>query len=434
MASKYHDDWQSSKKTVLQRNAYMFDNALMSDISFACGESSRQFRAHKYVLATSSAVFYAMFYGDLAQRESTIRIKDADEETFEEFLRFLYTDDCEITAENAMKVMYLAKKYLIWPLAEKCCNVLKKAIKTENVFLVLEQAVQFDESDLQAKCWDVVSKNTLECVNSEAFCNIGSRTLSTLLKEGSIDITEVLLFTAVLKWVDSECARQGLNVEEDKTARRRILGDSLYEIRFLAMSQEDFAKYVPPMEILTDAEIVAIFRAFNNVDVAGLKWENREKRCAVRTIGFSRFEIANVIGSWVYGGNESDALTITVNKAVLFHGVRLFGDDHSAEYDVKLTIKEKSDTIAGSYTSERDKEGVWGYDVMLPQPVPLQPDEDFTIIVTIQGAESHRGVNGKSQVTVNDIVVTFKNAPTGLSSNCTDVEDGQFYKIFLSPV
>jgi hypothetical protein len=200
------------------------------------------------------------------------------------------------------------------------------------------------------------------------------------------------------------------------------------------MSQEDFAKYVPPMEILTDAEIVAIFRAFNNVDVAGLKWENREKRCAVRTIGFSRFEIANVIGSWVYGGNESDALTITVNKAVLFHGVRLFGDDHSAEYDVKLTIKEKSDTITGSYTSERDKEGVWGYDVMLPQPVPLQPDEDFTIIVTIQGAESHRGVNGKSSVTVNDIVVTFKNAPTGLSSNCTDVEDGQFYKIFLSPV
>ena len=83
MASKYHDDWQSSKKTVLQRNAYMFN----SDISFTCGESSRIFHAHKYVLATSSAVFFAMFYGNLAQKEFTIPIPDADEESFEEFLR-----------------------------------------------------------------------------------------------------------------------------------------------------------------------------------------------------------------------------------------------------------------------------------------------------------------------------------------------------------
>ena len=74
MASKYHDDWQSSKKTISERNAYMFNNELMSDVSFTCGESSRIFHAHKYVLATSSAVFFAMFHGDLAQKESTIRI------------------------------------------------------------------------------------------------------------------------------------------------------------------------------------------------------------------------------------------------------------------------------------------------------------------------------------------------------------------------
>ena len=72
MASKYHDDWQSSKKTVLQRNAYMFDNELMSDVSFTCGESRRIFHAHKYVLATSSAVFFAMFYGEILPKEFSI--------------------------------------------------------------------------------------------------------------------------------------------------------------------------------------------------------------------------------------------------------------------------------------------------------------------------------------------------------------------------
>ena len=89
MVSKYHDDWQSSKKTVLQQNAYMFDNELMSDVSFTCEESRRIFHAHKYVLATSSAVFFAMFYGLLPPKKFPICIEDAEEESFNAFLRFL---------------------------------------------------------------------------------------------------------------------------------------------------------------------------------------------------------------------------------------------------------------------------------------------------------------------------------------------------------
>ena len=58
MASRYHDGRQSSKKTLLHQNAYMFDDELMSDVSFTCGELRRIFHAHKYVLATISAVFY----------------------------------------------------------------------------------------------------------------------------------------------------------------------------------------------------------------------------------------------------------------------------------------------------------------------------------------------------------------------------------------
>ena len=257
MASRYHDDWQSSKKTVLQRNAYMFDNELMSDVSFTCGESGlsgRIFHAHKYVLATSSAVFFAMFYGEIPPKEFPIYIEDAEEESFEEVLRFLYTDDCKITAESAIGVLYLAKKYLISSLAEKCCEILEASIKPENVFAVLEQAVHFDEKALEGKSWNIVLTKTQECLNSEAFCDIGLHTLNALLKKESLAVPEVELFKAVLKWTDSECARQGINIEEDKTARRRVLGDSVYEILFLAMSQEDFAIHVSRTGMVTDRD------------------------------------------------------------------------------------------------------------------------------------------------------------------------------------
>ena len=435
MDSKYHDDWQSTKKTVLERNTHMFDNELMSDVSFTCGEFiSRTFHAHKYVLATSSAVFYAMFYGNLAQKESTIRITDADEESFNEFLRFLYTDDCKITAENAIGVMYLAKKYLISPLAEKCCKALEASIRSDNVFVVLEQAVKFDESDLEAKCWDIVSSKTQECITTEAFCNIGPHTLNALLKSEVLVIAEVDLFKAVLKWVDSECARQGINIEDDKMARRRILGDSLYEIRFLAMSQHDFATYASPTGILTYEEMVGIFQKLNGLDAVGLKWKNKGSRRLARMVSFGRFELANIIGSitWYYVRNLPDTLSLVVNKAVLFHGVRLFGDAGGSRYDVKFKIKDKDDNITGTYTSEQDSDGVWGYDIMLSKPIALLRNEEVTIVALINGPPSYRGQNGKSSVKVDDVIVTFKNATGDSSTNGTGYITGQFYKIFLS--
>ena len=70
--TKCDQDWQLTKKTVLERNSHMFNNPLMSDIKL------NSFYAHKYVLASSSPVFYAMFYGDLAEKNSVIHLP-ADE-------------------------------------------------------------------------------------------------------------------------------------------------------------------------------------------------------------------------------------------------------------------------------------------------------------------------------------------------------------------
>ena len=429
MASKYHDDWQSSKKTVLQRNAYMFDNELMSDVSFSCGESRRIFHAHKYVLATSSAVFFAMFYGEMPPKEFPIRIEDAEEESLKEFLRFLYTDDCNITAEYAIRVLYLAKKYLISSLAEKCCEILEASIKPENVFVVLEQAIQFDEKELEEKSWDIVSKKTRECLSSEAFCNIGLHLLNALLKKERLAVKEVELFKGVLKWTGSECASQGINIEEDKTARRRILGDSVYEIRFLAMSQEDIVKYVSPTGILTDTEAICILQKIFGLDVPGLKWKDHRKR-QPPILSFIRFDSGNVKFDWNYGGGLH-ALTMTVNKAVFFHGVclvgGLFGD---SQYNVKLKIKDEN--VTGTYTSQQNSDGVQAYDVMLSKPISLLPNEDITIIGTIKGQNVRYGTKGKSSVKVNDIVVTFRNASSGLSSDHTDKTKGPFYKVYLS--
>ena len=250
-----------------------------------------------------------------------------------------------------------------------------------------------------------------------------------MLKKERLAVKGVELFKAVLKWTDNECARQGINIEKDETARRRILGDCVYELPFLEMSHENILKDVSPTGILADTEIVCILKKIVGLDVPGLKWKKRVKRQPVSLLGFRRFDPGNVRIHWTYCG-ESDALTLTVNKAALFHGVRLFGNSGGSQYKVNFKIKDE--TVTGTYTSQQDSDGVPGYDVMLAKPISLLRDEDITIIATIKGQNSYWGEEGKLSVEVDDIVVTFKDAPSGLSGNLTNKTEGQFCKVFLS--
>lgn len=135
MASKEFESWQTKRKNIKERIEFMFNNPLMSDISFVIKDSEGSdviFSAHKFVLAVSSPVLYAMFFGDLAESKSRIELPDCDSESFEEFLRFLYRDEVKLTGSCVMQVSYLAKKYIVPGLEIECTKFL-----TEN----LSQAV-----------------------------------------------------------------------------------------------------------------------------------------------------------------------------------------------------------------------------------------------------------------------------------------------------
>ena len=433
MASSQDIDWQSSKKTVLQRSRHMFNNPFMSDVVLCCEGSSKEFRSHKYVLATSSSVFYAMFYGELAEKNSTVYLSDTNDDSLEEFLRFLYTDNCNLTADNAVFVLYLAKKYIVPSLAEKFIEFLEANLAAENVFVVLQQALQFDEKKLEKKCWDMIDLKTSEAIVSDAFTDITQSTLAEFLKRESLNVKEVDLFKAVVKWTESECLRKGKELNTKN--KRAVMGNAIHQIRFASMTLEEFGQNVSRSGLLTRAEVVLFYDMFSGEKTMSDVWNMSERgakeEILLRCRRFSLYEINHFISDDATFKNE---LCVSFSKTVKLHGVRMLGDE-GKKYNVKLEIF--SQTIENKFHAQKNTRDIPGFDVMLPRPIKVQANAIVHLKVTIRGFAAHVvGLYREKSAEANGIIVNFfkMSDVTASRTNVSMEEDDLFDEIIFTEI
>ena len=103
------------------------------------GRESKKIPAHKVLLAISSPVCFAMFYGKLAEMKDSVYNSDCKYESLLEWLRFIYSDEANLNLNNVMELMYLAKKYVLPSLADKCSLYRPKEHGRVNVFHILPE-------------------------------------------------------------------------------------------------------------------------------------------------------------------------------------------------------------------------------------------------------------------------------------------------------
>ncbi len=432
-------DWQSTKKTVLERSRHMFNNPF-SDVVFTCEGSGMKFFAHKYVLATSSAVFYANFYGELAVKHLVFPLSDTNDESLQEFLRFLYADECFLTTDNALSVLYLAKKYIVPSLAEKCVEFLEANIGVENALTVLQQAIHFDETNLEDKCWDLIDLQTSEAIASDAFAaDINQATLAWLLKRESLNVKEVDLFKAVLKWSEAECSRKG--IEPNAKNKRAAIGKEINQIRFASMTAQQFADNVSQSGILTREEIILMYEIISGVEKPSGLWNLSERRAKeeslLRCRRFDSYLESTMPGSFLsslkWSGTWKDALSISFDRPVKIHGVCMLGYE-GKEYNVKLEVFSQQ-LIENKFRPQRHSSSdISGFDVMLPVPIKVQANVIVHMKSTTTGYRTFRiGSEGQKTVETKGIIVNFSDTP-GVCDSQTSVEKGQFDEIIFSEI
>lgn len=235
-------DLNALPSNLTQRNKRMFNNVLMSDVNFIVKDTETGKKvaipAHKYVLSIGSPVFYKMFYGDLAEASNSVEVVDADSNSLLELLRFLYSDETNLTAGCVLQVMYLAEKYMVTGLLDECSEFLKNEIDAENAFEVLTQCEHFrDTEELEERCWSIVDLQTRKCLRSRSFLATSERILDVLLRRETLDIYEDELFRAVLFWAEAKCRLRSIDPIAQNV--KKAIGGAMSHIRFSCIADKE---------------------------------------------------------------------------------------------------------------------------------------------------------------------------------------------------
>ncbi|XP_067665049.1 BTB/POZ domain-containing protein 3-like [Haliotis asinina] len=424
------DDWQSGKDFI-QTNLMMLDSETLSDVTFVVGKEMETILAHKFMLASRSCVFFAMFCGSIAEKKE-VKITDIQPNIFREFLRYLYTGVISLSADNALNLLYCSKKYCVKSLEQEVFEYCQCSITAENACTLLEQACLFDMKQLQEKAFKVIKRDAVLVLQSGGFTCLSHQNLDMLLGMDDLKASEDVIFKAVVAWAKAECNRQGKT--HSAVDIREVLGQTLYKIRFSLMAQSVFVELVGD-GILTDGEKVKILERYisprSNIEpFIGKPRDTEEITYRVQRL---------VQGGFGYPLSKvKDALYIVCDKPVIFMGVMLYAPanittgvlsyfkslldvqndviSNSTKYYVTLVIRNAENARVGiHHVDEEVQAGDEQLEITMTKPVPLIANERYTITVLIEGSvRAWGGMNGLSTLTDpgGEITWQFEHVPT----------------------
>ncbi|XP_044179965.1 BTB/POZ domain-containing protein 6-like isoform X1 [Acropora millepora] len=441
------ETWQTKRSTIRERTKFMLNNDLFSDVKFVVrksdsegeSESKKVIPAHKFVLSIGSPVFEAMFYGELAETRDSIELPDCEYESLLELFRYLYSDEVNLSGSNVMGVLYLAKKYIVPSLVDKCSQYLQDHLQPENVFNILAIAEKYEEKGLIDQCWEVIDNQSEEAVKSDGFTTIELCLLESIVSRDTLTINEIDLFKAVDLWATKKCEKQGL--EANGEVKRRVLDETVVKaIRFPVMELRDFSAVVLNAKILNLDEVTRLVQFFTSslATEVGFPATSRTGVSAKQIGTCCRFEKVDVVAWHPHG--LSDFLVFSVNKEISLHGLCLYGRENSF-YSVDLKIMnpvEMSPLVhtTGQFMSNIIDYGVssyYGFEVYFDKPVRVKKNSRYEIEAKLSGSSSFcSGSSGLREVETSGVKFTFYDSTHLPTSNGTSVSNGQFPQLLFS--
>ncbi|XP_061184825.1 BTB/POZ domain-containing protein 6-like [Saccostrea echinata] len=426
-----NQEWQCDK-SVVECVHYMLTNQIACDVSIFIGPEKFEVKAHRFILIARSPVFFDKLRSCTASEEFRykVNVPNVEVDTFQRFIRYLYTDEVDINLESAMSLLPVARRFRVNHLVQLCLRLLNDEVDAHNVSYLLDQAILSHAITMRDRAMEIINKSTRECLKSEAFCNICSEALEYILKSDDLNISEQELYECCLKWSSTQCLKKSLEITDENI--RDQLGECIHQIRFTLMPKDYFQHEIFGRKILSDEEKTDIIECITDGSPKNsvLKF-NRNLRKTTEYFRVLRFEKLDKKLKEHTG--RPDAIMFETSKPLWFHGVALFGSYIEQTINVHLEISDsRNNVIRALGLAFQSTESEEMYDVLLPIPFETIAGARYNVVVIAVGKFRHmyRGVEGKRELTFKDTQITFFES--GNSSNGTTVSEGQIPGFLLS--
>ena len=313
-------------------------------------------------------------------------------------------------------------------LARRCVEFLEISLNSHNACMLLFQSRLFEETDLTNRCWEVIDAQAKECLQSDGFIDIEYNTFQLVISRETLNVNEIFVFQAAVKWASAECKRQG--IEDTSENKRTVLGDSLHKIRLSAMKLEEFANHVANSGILTLKETTEIFLYYTAKDKPQIDFVCRPRRGLLSKCCHRFQSTAYRSNQWRYRG-RCDSIMFSSDTRIFIAGYGLYGSSNgAADYRIKMELKSNGINLGSKTTSFFSDGSSTIFTVYFNNPIQLEANKHYTASVILDGQElSYFGQGGFAEVQVDNVTFNFQCSSD--STNGTGVQGGQIPEIIF---
>lgn len=284
----------------------------------------------------------------------------------------------------------------------------------------MENAHLFGNNELKDKCISFILQNPLPVFRAEDLGELCDECFVSIIGDDKLPVAEDEVFEAVIQYAHAKCPN-GNRIPSDETLREKVK-NVITKVRFPLMDQQYFSDYVEPRNLLTDNQVLQLYRYFVKKQPNVCPDFNTKKRKCQYTV--QRF--SDVVSGWGYKRDNRDAIAFTSSKDILMNGVQVYGSDQSsAELDVYIHVKQPpygAVVAVQRFLIETDGKQKT-YKLLFERPPELKKDIKYTIEAVIRGASTYYGSSGQEIYQTDKVTFKFEDTPRSTNNSC--VKRGQ---------